>query len=571
MKLALQNLRHRRTQDWLLLDYNGFRCRGTWATISGDELTIKAVKEATEANVDNSLNSLLEQFGSEHQPLPSQALLITSQAVATILHLPINPEVSSQKEQLQALVQWEFEQVLSEQTSSLTLETILAGRGCLSEAEIDDVRLAIGEQKATASCISIPPKKFAEQAIKMGYVTSSDIEEGLALLEKFHAPEDQPVCQFFPLESETPPVGDEGFPWLVCGIGKDNQTKWINRLAAHGIRLERIYPLGYASAAAFDSTAPGTTTGQIALLEGADCYASYRNHQLQSLRWGPAPLSPRNPEALKSLLADDTLEALMVSGPRRIVENVTSIVDRTTRFPTSAVPQNFPSTIETGRQETAKVAESIGALRHQTKASPIQTPWVDGAPPPPPWWQESSRWWGIMGILITLMILCTEIGLAFRRHSVSLATREIESQMESAQGEIAKVQQEASTADELTNQRNQLRRSLQVATRANHLIATGLDLRQKYIVEVFANLASSVTPTIAIDEIEESRNHTLTIQGWAITERDAQEFIHTLTAKLTPWGLALSHQEVQVQTGRLGLTGYNFTAQLAPNTTLNRS
>ena len=181
MKLTLQNIRRRQAQEWLLVEFNGFRCRGTWATISGDELTIKAVKESTESNTDSSLGSLLEKFRAEHQSLPSQALLITSQAVATILNLPINPEVSSQKDQLQALVQWEFEQVLSEQTSSLTLETILAGRGCLSEDEIDDVRLAIGEQKATASCISIPPKKFAEQAIKMGYVTSTDIEEGLAL------------------------------------------------------------------------------------------------------------------------------------------------------------------------------------------------------------------------------------------------------------------------------------------------------------------------------------------------------------------------------------------------------
>lgn len=565
MKFRLPEFPRKQPQEWMVVEFNGFRCTAAHMTVSEGKVQIVAEASASKATVDQSFSSALKQIHSEDRQSPKQAILVTSQAAAAIIALPINPAVPSKREQLQALVQWEFEQVLSEHASALTLETILAGKACMTEDEIDEVRLAIGEQKATSSCISIAPKKFGAQAVKLGYITPEELDTSLELLEAFSHPDDSPLCNFFPIDTDGIPASKEGFPWLVSGIGSSNQSNWIQRFASHGIRLERIYPLGFAGAAALIDHSENETIGMISLLEGSDCYTSYRNDQLQSLRWGPAPLSPRNPEALCSLISEDPITELWLSGRQTIVEGVTPIINQATKFPTCPYPNHFPEEIALTPQSSEERVQIIGAIRHQTGSSTTQIPWIEGAAPPPPWWHQSSKWWGIMGITLSCLVGISELALGLKRHSITLATKEVHQQMESARGEIAKVEHEASTADQLLEQQTELRQTIQVTTQAANLIEQGLELRQQYVSQLFMELAAAVTPAIAIDAFHETPDHSVTIRAWALSETDAQEFIHTLTTKLEPWGLSLAHQEVQSDIGRLGLTGYSLVLRLAPN------
>jgi len=398
----------------------------------------------------------------------------------------------------------------------------------------------------------------------MGYVSADDVESSLLLLEQFMQPDDSPICNFFPIETDKPIFGNEGFPWLVCGIGAQNQAQWISRFATHDLRLERIYPLGFTAASALSDLKEEKRTGLITLLEGADCYTSFADQHLKSLRWGPAPLSPRNPEALCALIAEDSLDELWLSGREGIVNEVSKILNETTKFPTRAFPSQFPVEIDSSQSASHQLVEMVGAIRHQIGASQIQTPWIEGAPPPPPWWQQSSKWWGIMGIVIGCLVFTSELLLGLQRHSVTLATKEIKDQMETAQGEIAKVQSEASTADQLIGRRTDIKTSIRVTSQAADLIEHGLNLRQSYVVQLFAELANSVSPAIAINEFHEFRNHSVQVTAWALSETDAQEFIHNIATKMEPWGLTLSHQEVQNQSGRLGLMGYDLSLRLDP-------
>ena len=570
MNPIMKTLLTKKPEEWILVEFNGFRCTGIRVTVLGHDVSIHQKAVSIEAQVDQALATVIRELRPTDSKQTTKAILLTSQAAASIVTLPINPSVPSKREQLQALVEWEFEQILSEHGAALSLETILAGRDCLSEDEIDDVRLAIGEQKATSSCISIAPKKFGEQAIRMGYVSPEEVESGLTQLEQFTPPDDRPHCSFFPITTNESPLGSEGFPWLVCGIGKAIQSQWIHRFAALDLRLERIYPLGFTAAAALSDSSEISRKGLISLLEGADCYTSYAKSQLKALRWGPAPLSPRNPEALCALVADDSLDELWLSGRASVVDKVIPVVNQSTRYQTHPYPKTFPDEVESGQHSSEHLVNLIGAIRHQIGASALQTPWIEGAPPLPPWWQQSSKWWGIMGIIIACLVLVSELALGFQRHSVTLATKEIRKQTESAQGEIAKVTEEASTASQLIEQRDKLLETIEVTSQAANLIEIGLELRSKYIVALFSQLAGSVSPAIAINEFQELPDHSIHVSGWALTETDAQEFIHKLATRMEPWGLRLAHQEVQTETGRLGLTGYDLDISLRPATNTSK-
>lgn len=571
MKLNLTQFRQKTASEWLVIEFNGICCTGLHATIKDGTPCVERLASVTETDLDQAFVNLLNDLRSDHAELPSQAILVTSQAAAAIIPLPINPAVPSKQEQLQALVQWEFEQILSEQTTALSLETILVGRDHMSEAEVDQVRLAIGEQKATQSCIAITPKKFGSQAVKMGFISDIQLEDCLQQLEQFHQPEDTPRCQFFPIAADEIPRGNEGFPWLVCGIGTTTQSRWVDRFASHNIRLERIYPLGFTGAAALPTFPETDHAGLISLLSGADCYTAYRNHHIQSLRWAPAPLSPRNPEALCALIGDDDLNQLWLEGERAIIQNVAPILENRIRYPVHSFLGPQPKNPPLSEQPRRRLTNMIGALRHQTQHTPLQTPWVDGAPPLPPWWHQASKWWGIMGILLITFIVLCELILGIQHRSIILATREVQQQNEDAKGEISKVELENQTADQLVKTRTQLKKSLAVTSQAADLIEQGLDLREQYVIHLFTELVRSVTSTIAIDQFQELGDHSILISAWALTETDAQEFIHQITAKMAPWGLTLAHQEVQAQAGRLGLMGYDLGLRLAPSFNSNFS
>ncbi len=566
MKHLAQKLLRKRPQSWLVFEYNGYRTTGVLAMHEDDTVHIQRTAISTEAAPDKALQTVLSDLGQGEESLPERAILLTSQAAASVVNLPINPAVPCKQEQLQELVQWEFEQILQEQAASLSLETILVGRGAMTEDEIDDVRIAIGQEKATTSCLSIAPKQFGQQAVKMGYTDEEEVEICRELLEGFSSPDDAPICRIFPMESIAPGLGNEGFPWLVCGMGRQSQGQWIQRFAALGLHLERIFPLGFTCGASLPSPAPDGKNGVITLLDGMDCYASFESGQIQALRSGPAPLSPRNPEALAALIGEESLDALWLAGPARIVDGVQTVLHESTRIPTHALPSQRP--IHSASDGTAFTircsADALGALRFQTALTPLQTPWVEGAPPPPPWWQQSTRWWGILGILLAVLVGLSEIYLGFKRHSVTLATQEIHQQTKSVQGEIAKVQQEHQTAEQLLQTREELQETIGVTEQAANLIGIGLDLRQAYVTDLFVQLAEAVTPGIAINDLEEHSDHSLTINAWALTETEAQTFIHSLAERTADWGLGIAHQEVQVEAGRLGLMGYAMSFDLVP-------
>ena len=565
MKLNLTQFTRKPASEWLVVEFNGFCCTGLHATIKEGTPCVERLSSVTDTDLDKAFAKLLTDLQSDHRELPTRAILLTSQAAAAIVQLPINPAVPSKREQLQALVQWEFEQILAEQTTALSLETILVGCDHMSEEEVDQVRLAIGEQKATQSCIATTPKKFGAQAVKMGFITDQQLEDCLQHLEQFHQPEDTPRCQFSPVNTDEIPQGNEGFPWLVCGIGTSTQARWVDRFASRNIRLERIYPLGFTGAAALPAFSQSDQAGLISLLSGADCYTAYRNHHIQSLRWGPAPLSPRNPEALCALIGDDELKQLWIEGDRAIVQDVAPILEDRTRYPVHSFLGPLPNNPAQSEQPRRRLTNMIGALRHQTKQTPLQTPWVDGAPPPPPWWHQASKWWGITGIVVLIFIVLSELILGLQHRSIMLATQEVQKQNENAKGEISKVELENQTADQLAKTRAELKKSLAVTSQAADLIEQGLELREQYVIHLFDELARSVSSTIAIDQFQELEDHSILISAWALSETDAQEFIHQITAKMAPWGLTLAHQEVQVQAGRLGLMGYDLGLRLAPS------
>lgn len=554
MRFSIPTLNRTKTQSWLLIEYNGFRVTGLVVQAGEHGTEIGRTASSVAGTMDRAFAEVLETLREGEPALPTQALLVTSQAAANILRLPINPSVPWKAEQLQELVQWEFEQLLVDHRSALTLETILVGRGFLTESQVDEVRERLGEQRATKSCITISPKNIGAKVVELGLASEAEVHECNLMLEQYLAQEESLICSFSAVDCDEIPVDGEGHPWLVCGMGKGAHKRWLTEFTKHEIRLERIYPLGYAGAGALTEPSGSQPKGVICLLEGADCYTSVRGDRISSVNWGPAPLSPRNPEALQALIGDEALESLWLSGPSNVVQGVSAVLGRNMGIPI----HSFSS------EEGIPKESMLGAIRHQVGATSAQTPWLNGAPPPPPWWRHSSNWCQLLAVCVAIAVLGTETSLALQRHSTKMAIREIQQRMATAQGEVASMQQASTVATQLLDERKRLTRDLRVATQAAELIDRGLHFRQQYVRDLFFQLAGAVSPAVAINSIEELADHRIRVEAWALSETEAQEFMHDLTARLAFWGLGIGFQQVEIESGRLGLTGYRLVLELKP-------
>ena len=558
-------LAKRRPPARLVFEFNGCHLKAAIAERREDQFTIIDFAESVKPSTEQALTDVINTLKSRQKKLPLEATLITSQAAASILELPLNPHAPYKREELQELVRWEFEQQLAEQNASLTLDTLLVGRRLLTESDVDKARAALLADCSGGVSVNSAPTKFAEQVVSMGLVKRGDIDDSIKMLEEYAVQDDEPVCNFFPLAEEGDAPGEFGFPWLVCGIGRTTQNAWVQHVESHGIRLNRIYPTGFVSCGAVDPPDKASSYGILDLLDGVDCYVSYSGKRLRTLRWGPAPLSARNPEALINLVGSDRLENLWISGESRITKPVASAITQelAVGVRTFARPNTGPQL--NGNVSSVRFEAIVGALRHQDALAEQVVPWVDGSPPGPPWWKQAAKWWMIIGIVLSVLILASESTILLRRQSIQWALDQVNDQVDSVKGEIAKVQGSAKEAQDLVDAIAEDEADLKVKKTALDLIESGLPLRNDYAKALFIALSQSVTPNVAVNEFREERDHRIKLEAWAVTERESQQFIHTLIESLSPWGLSLSMQQVRRRSGRLNLPGYHIEIDLAPN------
>ena len=552
------------SQLWLAMEFNGFMLKAALVQLDEQTPVIIDLAFASEASVNASFEAVVAELKSRNNKLPESAILTTTQSATAIVDIPSNLKTEPNLSEIQEMVQWEFEQQLCEQCGSLTLDTVLVGRELLEESMVDRIRHIIRTGDSTDISLQSNTAKFATKAVELGLTKKDDIEASLRLLAEYFFQDDEPITHCLPLPRPASNPNSKNTPWLVGGMGKNLRTQWVNRFASAGFRLERIYSQSVATAGCLKLDAD-SSTGIITLLDGLDCYAAFEGEHLTAYRWGPAPLSARNPEALINLVASDPLDRLWISGTERVTKPVVEALKYALDIPVATLPAPHLSDGICLPPSSPTIDGVLGSIRHYAKQTDVSLTWVHGADPAPPWWRQASQWWRIAAGLVALFILVNEASIAFRKHPVRWALKEINDQITVAQSAIAEVNAESREAQNLAKTIEDTAKAVEMANTMANLLTDGLSARQVYTKGIFIALAKSVTPNVAVNTFQEDRDHFLMINAWALTEKEAQEFIRSFANNLSPWNLSISQQQVRRHTGRLGLAGYSIELELKPN------
>jgi len=189
-------------------------------------------------------------------PLPRGVLLLTAQAVAGVIALPVAPGQPRPAAQMQEMVRWELEPLLAEHVAAHPIGSIMVGRGVMSPWQVAEVAGQVGRPSAGASPggpgapTARSVQRFGEIAVAMGYITRQTLDACLGLQEWIQLGQDQYVCGWRPIGDQ--PTAEGAYRWLGCAISREARAKWRAVFEGAGHELVAIQsPFGASAACRF--------------------------------------------------------------------------------------------------------------------------------------------------------------------------------------------------------------------------------------------------------------------------------------------------------------------------------
>lgn len=314
---------------WLVFEAGSFGLRGALVRKQAARKGVAAQAEvaalALSYKVDftQAIAEVLAGLRRFQKRLPRRAVLVTPSVVSALVSLPVSPLRPRSDSEMQELIRWELEGIMSQQNRRWLIGSMLVERGYLSAAQRDELlqELQIRQQMAGPETVV----RFGEVAVELGYLTLAQLDECFALQGKLAAIDDELVFGWQAVtQGADKKLSDEvllsaeddkesAHPWRVSGMSQQLRRRWVGAFALNHIRLDKFYPaLGTSLALLPESTFPQTPDGLTAVLE---------IHQEQMVLLLGDSNGPQNiwaEERLPGELREDELSALLARLPDSI-------------------------------------------------------------------------------------------------------------------------------------------------------------------------------------------------------------------------------------------------------------
>ena len=536
----------------LVLESTGYSLHGAVASCTtSSAFSLGAVVLSTATDRTAAVGEVLAQLKSQSKKrLPATAILLSSSAASALLSLPVDPKKPRPTPQMAEMVRWELEELSVQQNELWTLAALLMGRGDLG---FEQRRELEGRAKAA--------NQRSSAALYQGAVDGACLEECLLLQEQLVGDDEELATGWF---GQAAGEEEEGFSWLVSGVGSGLRDGWVKACKKHGVFLARIYPrLGSC----------------LPLLEPA---AEWLLADVGQEQWGVLRGQGRRVDA--ALYKPCAFGRAVVT---EVIETVGDLLrPECNRLHLCAPEDQWPELAAAleqayGRRglrivcpegdsqqppDGERLAALAGAARHNLGLSAKGLPLapITAQPPAPPLWKRKDLWpWvGIALILVGLGSYDTYMRVQTAKNKAELTRLDIEYERKMQ----VKRQAEALAAEAKTFQ-GQLtvkQQELKEAEKQRSILDGIIRKRQDLVPGLLQVLGESTGELVMLDLLEESADRAgIYLTGWALTDTEGQKFANTLNEQLTPWKYRVKDVKLTRNKGRLGIEGYQLNIWLA--------
>ncbi len=538
----------------LVLESTGSLLYGAVASCTtSSAFSLGAVVLSSGTDRTAAVGEVLAQLKAQSpQRLPKTAILLSPSSAGALLSLPIDPKKPRPVPQMAEMVRWELEELSVQQNELWTLGALLMGRGALSHEQRGEIE---GQAKAANQRISA--------ALYQGSVEVAALEECLLLQEQLTS-DDEALATGWYGQAVREDEEDEGFSWLVSGIGSGQCEGWVKACKKHGLFLARIYPRLGACLPLLEP-APEWLLVDV----GAEQWSLMRGQgrHIDSQLYKPCAFGRAVATELVETVGDllrPECSRLHLCAPDEQWPQLASALEQAfgRRGLHIVVPGGDGPQLPSGDQLTALTGAARHHLGLNTKGLPLAA--IAAQPPPPPLWKRKDLypWVGIGLIVVGLVSYDSYMRIETNKNRAELDRLDIEYERKMQ----VKKQAEALAAEARTFQ-GQLtlkQQELREAEKQHEVLDKVIRQRQDLVPALLQVLSETAGDLVMLDQLEESADRTgVFLAGWALTDTEGQKFANTLNEQLTPLKYRVKDVKMTRGKGRLGIDGYQFNIWLA--------
>jgi hypothetical protein len=537
----------------LVLESTGSLLYGAVASCTtSSAFALGAVVLSTATDRTAAVGEVLAQLkGQSQKRLPATAVLVSSSAAGALLSLPIDPKKPRPAAQMAEMVRWELEELSVQQNELWTLGALLMGRGDLSHAQRRELegRARDGNQRLSA-------------AVYQGAVDAGCLEECLLLQEQLLGDDEELATGWFGQAAGE--EEEDGFSWLVSGVGSGQCASWVKACKKHNVFLARVYPRLAACLPLFEPAAEWLLADVAPEQWGVWRGQGPRIDAVLSkpCAFGRADVSELI-ETVGDLLRPECNRLHLCAPGDQWPELAAALEQAHGRRGLRIFPPEGDSPLP---QDGERLAVLSGAARHHLglngKGLPLAP--ITAQPPAPPLWKRRELWpWvGIALIVVGLGSYDTYMRLQTARNKAELSRLDIEYERKMQ----VKRQAEALAAEAKTlqGQLSVKEQELREAEKQRSILDGVIRKRQDLVPGLLQVLGEATGELVMLDLLEESADRAgIYLLGWALTDTEGQKFANTLNEQLTPWKYRVKDVKLTRGKGRLGIDGYQLNIWLA--------
>ncbi len=535
----------------LACETDGFVLRAAVVVLNEGKAVIEAWAESRAIDLKEALSELIAALKKNTANLPRRAILMSPSVLTAMLELPLKGKARSERE-MQELIRWEMEPLFAQQVTRWNLGTILLGRGDLDQDQREEIILKSRGANAKQGA------RFGERAIELGMVSRTQVEEALQLQEHLQVMDDTLLCGW-----SAPTDGGEYTGWLCCALGKASLQRFREAFAHHHIRLDWLYPqIGPALAAlsrAGDGIIPvlEIQQGMVACVLGESGAIT----GMQFTQGSGDRLSVGDCLEVCHALLRTSMTTLWLSGSYAehlvLVKQLEERLDR----PLKPIPVVFKN----GGAPPWSAAGLLGASMHVFALEPkTRLVRVIAEPPPPPVYRRPAVWAATAALAIIFCLGALEYSFYAQRRILVQEERAYLDKLAIIESEERRVGKQKTEAEHAEERLISLQGALKAANLRYILLHEVLPARLAFVRGFMGRLGSTLSPEFALNRVTELPSGVIEIQGWALSEQAAQQFVRDLAEMMQPWSFTLEDLEVRSESGRLALSGYGVTLRLLP-------
>ncbi|RMH37659.1 MAG: hypothetical protein D6690_02475 [Nitrospirae bacterium] len=551
----LPGLRSRTLRRLLTVETDGFRIRAAIVRSEQDRLSVERVAHSSAPTLAAALDEMLPALRQTPGGLPTSAILLMPGVIPALLELPVNPEHPRPDAQMQELMRWELDPLFAQLASVWTLETVLVGRGYLTYSQVEDLTKDIERRKHA----QLPAIRLGDLALERKMITRQQLDECRSILEWLQTTDDDIVCGWIP-QPGTGVLDADTYLWLACGVGRSQRARCVELFARRGLELTALYPLMGCGSAMIHGPAVSDDCGVVEARTGQLLVERLVHGGVREFHLHYTDGHPPAPKSVGQWVPPD-IPTLWVAGHDVEMALVTDAIrtglGRTVQpLPVDATP--LPPTVS-----PSSMASILGASRHAFqlpgKERVVAVPTRE---PGPPLWQRVETWALAIGLLAVTLIAGLEMSFGMKKQALQEQHAALSEKLRILQSEIARINERIADLSEVEKAIEAKKAELERAKQRLHLLEVRIPQREAFLSGLLDAIAGAVTSEVVIDQIIESERGPITINGWALTEKAAQQFAQALSIAIDQWDRKVVDFKVWEREGRLGLPGFALSLQL---------